>query len=280
MRVLAEYAAFLVLSVGAHVLVLSQPGGVGGGPGGEAGEARLTLAAMPGDMAEMVAAWSAPPEAQATPVAMVPPAVPDVETRPQAVDMKPLTQVAPTGLPVPQAPRSTPQADTAPPPQPVMPEPEEIALKQEVTETVGSVARPVEHTEPKPAAPPPRPAQKAKGQGSAPQAGQAQVKQAKPAAPGASQTRSLMAQWGGRIHASIERNKRFPRGTRASGRVGLRITLSHDGRLQAVSVTRSSGHAALDRAALEAVRRTRFPAAPKGLAAGHHRFNLPVSFGG
>lgn len=273
MRVLAEYAAFLALSVGAHVLVLSQPGGVGGGPGGEAGEVPVTLAAMPGDMAEMVAAWTAPPEAQDSPATLAPPPLSDVARVPPAVADTALRQPRPTGLPVPDAPRTAPQVDSTVPPPPE--EKVESVEDQEVAPPP-SATRPVARVTPEA----PRPAQKASGQGAAPQAGTERAKVAKQAGPGASQTRSLMAQWGGRIHASIERNKRFPRGTRASGRVGLRITLSHDGRLQAVSVTRSSGHAALDRAAVEAVRRTRFPAAPRGLAAGHHRFNLPVSFGG
>jgi protein TonB len=87
-----------------------------------------------------------------------------------------------------------------------------------------------------------------------------------------------MAQWGGRVRGSVERTKRYPRGNRDSGRVTLRITLSHAGRLQGVTVARSSGHDALDRAALAAVQQARFPAAPRGLEPGNHSFNLPVSF--
>ncbi|SDI62531.1 TonB family protein [Lutimaribacter saemankumensis] len=278
MKILFEYAAFLTLSVGAHVLVLAQPGGVGGGPGGEGGEAQITLAAMSGNMADMVAAWTAAPEVQAVPVAMAPPPVSDVVKLPQVVEMKTLPQSVPAGLPMPQTPQAAPRADTAPPPRPVRPEPEKTVSEQSDRPDVRPVARPVEQAQPRPAQQASRAAQKAKGQGNAPQAGHVTVNVVKTPAPSAAQTRSLMADWGGRVRASVEKNKRFPRGTRASGKVNLRLTLSHTGQLQGVVITRSSGNEALDRAAVAAVQRARFPAAPKGLAAGSHRFNLPVSF--
>jgi protein TonB len=87
-----------------------------------------------------------------------------------------------------------------------------------------------------------------------------------------------MGQWGGAIRARIERQKRYPAGTRAQGTVHLVLDVGGDGRLMGVAVTRSSGDARLDAAAVSAVRRARLPAAPDRLPGSRHRFNLPVAF--
>ena len=78
--------------------------------------------------------------------------------------------------------------------------------------------------------------------------------------------RAALARWGAGIRRNIERGKRYPRGARGGGTVTVQLTVSRDGALRAARVVASSGVAALDRAALEAVRRTRLPAAPKGLS--------------
>ena len=88
-----------------------------------------------------------------------------------------------------------------------------------------------------------------------------------------------MAQWGNGIRAAIERRKSYPAGSRAQGKVLLAVAVSSNGSLAGVQVRRSSGHAALDQAALAAVQRARFKPAPRGLAAGVHQFSLPISFG-
>ena len=323
MRGVVEYAAFLALSVGAHVLVLTQPEGVGGGAGGQAGSAHVTLAAMPADMGQLVARWTTPPTVQADPVAMVAPRQ-DAPAAPIATPAAQPPAAAPLAPAMPDRPGAAPGMDSAAPlplptppqaeaPELAAPQPPEIAPRpaapdaparpQPAAPTLPQIAqdaappaedglapaqslRPVSRPDrqiaaqpAKPAAQPSagaRPAQKAQGQGGTKRAGAATPKQA--AGPGKAQVQQMMAQWGGRVRASVERNKRYPRGTRAEGRVTLRITLSHTGKLQGASVVRSSGHAALDRAALAAVQRTRFPAAPKGMPAGSHRFNLPVAF--
>jgi protein TonB len=89
---------------------------------------------------------------------------------------------------------------------------------------------------------------------------------------------SLMAQWGGGIRARIERQKRYPRGTRASGTVHLTLTVSGAGQLLAAKVRQSSGDRALDAAALQAVQRARLPSKPTQLPGESHAFNLPVAF--
>ncbi|MCC6007311.1 MAG: energy transducer TonB, partial [Rhodobacteraceae bacterium] len=86
-----------------------------------------------------------------------------------------------------------------------------------------------------------------------------------------------MAVWGSQIRARVERARRHP-GT-GSGTAVVAFTLSREGALLAVQVAQSSGHAALDRAALEAVRRAApFPPAPDGIRAAQSTFNLPVAF--
>lgn len=87
-----------------------------------------------------------------------------------------------------------------------------------------------------------------------------------------------MARWGARIRRSVERRKRYPRGSRASGTVLVQLRVTPNGRLAALQIRRSSGNMALDDAALKAVRRARLPRAPKGLGRKGAMFNLPIRF--
>lgn len=89
----------------------------------------------------------------------------------------------------------------------------------------------------------------------------------------------LLALWGGRIRADVERRKHYPRAAAgAAGTAVLRIAILGDGRLQAASLDQSAGHPALDRAALAAVRGTRFSPAPEGLGRGPHDFTFQMTF--
>lgn len=95
-----------------------------------------------------------------------------------------------------------------------------------------------------------------------------------------SETVRLQTVWGGKIRARIERQKRFPRGSKGGGQVVLRVTVARDGRVQSAQITRSSGTQEFDKAALSAVSRAgRMPRAPKGLDRPSYTFNLPVVFG-
>ena len=73
--------------------------------------------------------------------------------------------------------------------------------------------------------------------------------------------------WEGRILARIEQVKRYPsaaRVRRQQGVVHVRFRMDRNGRLLFVGLQRSSGNDALDRAALETVRRAEpFPAIPE-----------------
>lgn len=87
---------------------------------------------------------------------------------------------------------------------------------------------------------------------------------------------SLMAQWGGAIRGAVQRQQRTPR-TRVRGTVHLRLQITAQGQLADVQIQQSSGQAALDSAAVQAVQRARFPQAPSGIQ-GTHQFNLPLRY--
>lgn len=158
--------------------------------------------------------------------------------------------------------------------------------------------RPVARPDPRQAAPQPAPAQPvaqspapqpqtqrqstgalpqtAAGQSSGQNAGNAETQRAATLSPATRQ--SLLAQWGASIRNSVERQKRFPRGTRASGTTLVRLTVSRSGSLLSASVARSSGNPSLDQAALLAVQRARYRPAPRQLDVSQFSFNLPLSF--
>lgn len=72
--------------------------------------------------------------------------------------------------------------------------------------------------------------------------------------------------WAAKIRSRIERKKSYPSAAKgASGVVSVHIRVAASGALAGVKVTRSSGNAALDAAALKAVKSAApFPAAPAG----------------
>jgi periplasmic protein TonB len=92
--------------------------------------------------------------------------------------------------------------------------------------------------------------------------------------------KSLLADWGGDLRRKVERARRSPaRAAGQTGKVTLRLSVATSGKVLGVAVLRSSGVAALDKAAVDAVRRAgRLPKAPKGLGAASYDFNLPVVF--
>ncbi len=127
------------------------------------------------------------------------------------------------------------------------------------------------------AAPSAPPAQRAAGSGQ--QGREGQAGRASETSRAGADTGALVAQWGGGIRAAIQRQQRAPAGRRMRGTVQLRLEVRSDGRLAQVALMQSSGHAALDQAALDAARHARLPAAPAGLS-GSFLFNLPVRFDG
>lgn len=160
--------------------------------------------------------------------------------------------------------------------QPAPPPPSEIAPTASLRPTqrpsptdLPETARKAEQTSPG------RAAQRAAGSGGSSQAGQAGRAETTTVSKG-EQARA-QAVWGARIRSKIEHAKRYPRGTNASGQVSLAISISRTGALLGVSLQRSSGNSALDRAALDAVRRAgRFPPAPRELPRDAYTFALAI----
>lgn len=99
---------------------------------------------------------------------------------------------------------------------------------------------------------------------------------AKTAAAPKGDSKKAVAQWGSGIRTAIERKKRYPRGTNASGSVTVSLTVSRAGKLLGVKLVKSSGVAALDNAALKAVKAARFPAAPKSVTRQSATFQVSI----
>lgn len=263
MKALPEATLFLGAAAALHLLafsLISAPSGTAGAAG-DGGEALITLAAAPARLAALIEAWETPPQIAPDTPALHSPDQPQTDSPRATPD-----QTRPT---LPDAP-GLPQTDTARAPtldtSPAKPQP---APKP--------VAKPKPQPKPKPSAP--SAAQKSAGQG---QTGAAGAAATKSPSLSQSQARSLTAQWAGQILSRIERKKRFPPSARGrSGAVSLTLTVAANGTLQSAQISRSSGHAALDGAAMQAVQRAgRLPAAPAALGNGPFRLTLKIRFSG
>ncbi|HDZ82509.1 MAG TPA: energy transducer TonB [Roseobacter sp.] len=281
-----EFLAFLGAATALHLSV----GYLGTGtdmPAGEAGEAAVTLTAATASAQTMVAQWDRKPELVQRVVIPVPdgddtpaPSFSHSDSYlPSPRAAMPITEH--TSQTLPQIDRSVPK-----PPQPELakarPQPRPLLAKPPASQERRKALR--KTAAPKTAAP--KTAAAKTSQGDKPQkaagtgAGKSKGTSSTGAAPGKKQTSSpkLMAQWGGGIRASIERRKRYPTGTRAKGIVTLSIAVHNSGTVAAISVRRSSGVAQIDRAAVDAVKSARIPAAPAGVTAGRYNFTLPMKF--
>ena len=271
MKPALEFLGFTSAALLAHLAVFAATAPDGAASGGVGGGDEVSISAPLGaatvELAAMVRAWERP-------VTLSEPAPP-----PNAPDAGDPAPVLPAALPPEQelprltAPRDIPSAtEVLPmvarelPPLFAMPtDSPSVRPRARPDRTRAAQPRSVPQT----AAPS---AQRAAGQGAQSQrgAGQAQVQS------GSANSASLLAAWGGEIRSAIQRQQRSP-GTRATGTVHLRLQVRADGQLAHVSVAQGSGSAALDRAAIQAVQRARFPRAPAGVS-GTHQFNLPLSF--
>lgn len=280
MRQIIEFSVFLAGATALHLAVgFVAPDGTQMAAGA-GGDAPVTLAAANMSLQDMIADWDRPvelaqqvaqpsPDAPEMAPALMP--MPDTATLQRPAVQRPIAGGAP----------ALPQIDKTP------------ASKPKIAEQrpkLRPAPKPTAAPEAKPAPPKKTAAQKPKAQKStqsvAPQkaAGAGGKKATGVAGSGAApkakagNTKKLMASWGGQISKSIERRKRYPAGTRARGTVMLAISVHTRGAVVSVSVRGSSGVAQLDRAALAAVKSARIAAAPKGLAAGVHRFTIPMTF--
>lgn len=244
--------------------------------------AALTLDAAP-DTSTQIAALSGDgpdPTLPVIPSQAAPPPPPEMSqpvlqqpVLPVAQDPRPKisAEAAPRPMARPTAPRpvaaaqpKSPQADVQPPeapkpePKPFKkPKPKVKPSDQNRAASAGSAS------------------QKAAGTGGTNQAGNAGKSKVK--ALGKGKDAKLKSIWGSKIVTRIERRKKALRGVKAKGKTTLALRIAPNGQLLSVSVAKSSGVAALDQAAIAAVKRAgKFPKAPKELNAKSYRFNIPI----
>lgn len=283
MKTLFEFAGFLGVSVAAHLALWQGAPDGASTSAGAGGTASITLTGATRSLTALVSEWDRPPELPNEPTPVAHPAPDDVAPvldSPQPF-LRPTPPAPPMAPAMPVMVPQTPQVDRATPPPPrsdlaptasprPKPRPKPRRVKAEAIPDTIAKATP----KPKRAASPP---QTATGKGGKAAAGKAQnpgTGMKKAARPNA----SLMARWGGAIRARVERRKRFPSGASGNGKVGLWLKVTNNGQLAGTGLTRSSGNAAFDRAAINAVRRAVLPRAPGGIAPGAYRFTLSMSF--
>ena len=268
---IGEAAFFITLAAGAHLgLWALAPETSGATSAGGSGDDTITLSAATAAQAAMIEAWQRPPE--------ITPAPQPLSNTPTASDTAPLVlpQAASqiqrpvfqaTAMPAPQPP-ALPELDSEPPP-PVT-KPKDIA-------EVRPNPRPLQQQSGAAEASESHQRQRAEG------SGQAETRGPEGDTTLASQTaarsNALRAAWGSAIYAQVRKNMRFPRGIDQGGTARLALRIASNGKLTDLRLTRSSGNAALDKAAMRAVSQAgRFARAPEGLPGAEHAFSLSLTF--
>ena len=203
----------------------------------------------------------------------------------------PSTPVVPLAAPMPEPaslasamPTALPAAEPPPPmPEPVAQKPAAPAPKAIKPKAPAPVAEAPPETKPETktakAEVPAKPVQKAAEPVAAPAPQPAAQSAAKsdPAA-SAGEAKALKADWGSKVRARINRKVALPADS-APGTVKVRLEIAASGALLAVGIAQSSGQAALDAAALKAVKSAApFARAPKGLSEPSYSFSLPITF--
>lgn len=280
MRGLAELVGFGLVALALHLAALAfAPGGSeasGAEAGGSGGLAVVALAAPPGDIAAVLDDWTRPPEAETALPEFAPSEPPAA-----AMALAPAPQIEvrlalPAELAHPEAAAPGPQFRKPPQaPEPPRPKPRTTRPAPKKTPPAAPAARPASKPAASPGGPP---TQRAAGSGGGTQAGN-RGRAAVATASGGRQAK-LVAVWGTRLRARIERRKRYPAGMRGSAEVRLRFRVAPSGRLLNAEVIGPSGQTAFDRAALKALSRAQpFPRAPGELTAPGYSFVLTTRFG-
>lgn len=266
------------LHAGAALALVATPVWLDAGAAGEAGLDSLSRPAPPAVQVTLMTPADLVPDIAPEVPAVTPETLPEAQTD-TAPEMPEVALAAETPLPPAETPilrPDLPQADappandgafSAPPP---LPKPAEKLANKPVEKKAKKKKRP--------AAPQPEAATRAAGTGGGAVSGDAG--QAADAGAGAASETDLKTAWGGKIRSRIEARKSTPRSAAgATGTVKVQLVVARSGKLLSASVVASSGHAALDQAALAAVRAAgRFPAAPKGLAKDSYSFTLPMRY--
>ena len=236
-------------------------------------EAQFLAMSAPQPVLTMAAA-----PALATPALAAPgtPVVPVAAPMPEPAS---LASAMPTALPAAEPPPPVP----APMPEPVAQKPAAPAPKAIKPKAPAPVADAPPETKPETktakAKVPAKPVQKAAEPAAAPAPQPAAQSAAKsdPAA-SAGEAKALKADWGSKVRARINRKVALPADS-APGTVKVRLEIAASGALLAVDIAQSSGQAALDAAALKAVKSAApFARAPKGLSEPSYSFSLPITF--
>jgi protein TonB len=278
MRQIFEFTMFLAGATALHLAVgYVAPSGTQAAAGA-GGDAPVTLAAANAGLQDMIAEWDRPVEIVqqvAQPAQNAPEMAPALMPSPE----RPVLERPGLQRPLAGDAPALPDIDQTTAPKPKL---AELRPKLRPADKPLAQAKPVQAKK----TPAPKPGQKKSAQPAAPQkAAGAGAKQATTGggtgvAPKArtGNNKNLMASWGGQIRSSIERRKRYPAGTRASGTVTLAISVHVRGEIVGVSMVRSSGVPQIDRAAISAVKSARVSAAPKGLTTGVHTFTIPMKY--
>ena len=190
-----------------------------------------------------------------------------------------LASAIPTALPAAEPPSPVPE----PMPEPVAQKPAAPAPKAIKPKAPAPVAEAPRQTKPETktakAEVPAKPVHQAAEPAAAPAPQPAAQSAAKsdPAA-SAGEAKALKADWGSKVRARINRKVALPADS-APGTVKVRLEIAASGALLAVGIAQSSGQAALDAAALKAVKSAApFARAPKGLSEPSYSFSLPITF--
>ena len=311
---LVEALVFVGLATGAHIGVWAvAPAVMGARAVGVAGTDTVSLTSATPAQTAMAVAWSRPPEtASVTPDALSAPentpapkirykepiitraALPSYLSAPIASDAvavpdtMPLPLLTNPDIQLHTAPLAAPVTDTRPRPssEPDLvaksaspqtlntPEPDMKMALPSPSEPLQNQTRPQPRPNRTAAAEPRQGASSQKLGATAGAAGNAQS-----SARDATATHALLSSWGAQIHAKIQRNVIYPKGASDVGIAKISLSVRTDGTLVGMSVVRSSGSDALDKAALRAITRAkRFAKAPRGLDAPSYALTVQVSF--
>jgi protein TonB len=221
-----------------------------------------------------------PPEPMATaPSTPVDPVPPAIEPAPAAVvlsEAEPASAPEPEPVPEPVQ-EPTPEPEPIPKPGPEVPPADAIPYPAPRLTLVRTSTPTYPATPPRPSAQPaPAAAAKPSSQPSAPSA--AASAPSRPTA--AAGNRAAVDKYPGQILAQLRRALRYPAAAGSvTGEVLVDFTVSANGTASAIRISRSSGHAALDQAALDTVRRAApFPAIPAGANRASWPFTVPLAF--
>ena len=298
MRIVFEGAVFLTAAMTAHLALWVPTPEIGSAGSGAEGEALLSINPSSASVAKMVESWEAPQLATETVAPeMDEPQMPtDSEfaqpKAPQTAAFRPIVPTLPKMATAPEAPslptyQKPSENDLRTPAKPEMLKVELSAIEP-LTQSKRPKARPkivkqaAQKSSPKePAIKPVKTskatsqattARTAKGAGTGTAKGTNQA--SRTATLSDAKKTSLMTEWGGHIRSRIAR--RAPRGV-GRGTAIVQITVSGNGALIGVQLSKSSGNSEIDKLAMASVRKAgRFPAAPRQLGVQQHTFRLPI----